>query len=467
MPQVPRAVAIYARISSDAEGTGAGVARQVEDCRKMAASLGWPVAGEYVDNDVSAYSGKRRPQYERMLADLSDGLVDGVIVYHIDRLTRRPVEVEHFLSVVDEAKVRHVRFVTGDTDLNTGDGLLIARIFGAVAANESAAKSRRVRRKMEQVAAEGRPHGGSGRPFGYEADRVTVRAEEAETYRSLVARYLAGESTKSLATWLNESGVQSVRGAGWRTTTVRAILANPRYAGIRAHRKQVVGPAVWEPIISEETHRKVLAKMAEKASSTRRTPQRYLLSGMLRCGKCQNRLFSAPRKNTRRYVCLSGPDHGGCGRLTVVADPLERLIADAVLYRLDTPEMADVLAGRSSTDERTQALSTTVDAAQEQLEELAAAYAHQAITMREWMTARKSIEERLKTAQRQLAQVTRTDALVGLVGNGDAVGVSWSTLSLSRQVGVVAAVIDHVVIGPGTPGATGLDRSRVSVVWRH
>jgi site-specific DNA recombinase len=51
-----RAAAIYARISSDVDGSGLGVARQLEDCRKLAESLGWPVAEEYVDNDLSAYS---------------------------------------------------------------------------------------------------------------------------------------------------------------------------------------------------------------------------------------------------------------------------------------------------------------------------------------------------------------------------------------------------------------------------
>jgi len=50
-----RSAAIYARISADVEGTGLGVARQVEDCRTLAADRGWTVGAEYVDNDVSAY----------------------------------------------------------------------------------------------------------------------------------------------------------------------------------------------------------------------------------------------------------------------------------------------------------------------------------------------------------------------------------------------------------------------------
>ncbi|HVE63768.1 MAG TPA: recombinase family protein [Mycobacteriales bacterium] len=58
--------------------------RQVEHCERLADSLGWTVAEEYADNDVSAYSGRARPEYERMLADLREGARDGVIVYRID-----------------------------------------------------------------------------------------------------------------------------------------------------------------------------------------------------------------------------------------------------------------------------------------------------------------------------------------------------------------------------------------------
>ncbi len=180
MTTTPARAAIYARISSDSDGTRAGVDRQLADCHTLAESSGWTVADEYVDNDISAYSGKRRPEYQRMLADLADGLVDAVIVYNIDRLTRRPAELEHFYEAVTAAKVTQVRFVTGDTDISTVDGLMMARILGAFAAKESANIGRRVSRKMEQVAAEGRPHGGRNRPFGYADDKITVLPDEAD-----------------------------------------------------------------------------------------------------------------------------------------------------------------------------------------------------------------------------------------------------------------------------------------------
>ncbi len=136
-----RSAAIYARISADVEGTGLGVARQLEDCRKLASDRGWPVGDEYVDNDASAFSGKPRREYARMLADLESGARDGMIVYNLDRLHRRPVELEDFVALCESVGVRDVATVTADIDLGNDDGLFMARIFAAFAAKESGRKS--------------------------------------------------------------------------------------------------------------------------------------------------------------------------------------------------------------------------------------------------------------------------------------------------------------------------------------
>lgn len=461
------AAAVYARISSDQDGTALGVARQVEDCRRLADELGWVVAEEYVDNDISAYSGRKRPAYEAMLRDLAEGRRDAVLVYHADRLTRRPIELEQFLEVVTAAGVRDVRFVAGAAvDVANGDGLLVLRMLSAVAANESASKSRRVRRKLDEVAASGMPHGGANRPFGFDTDRITHRPDEVEVVRTMVARMLAGESARSIAAWLNESGVASVSGKAWSTTTVRAIVTSPRIAGLREHRGEVVGPAVWEPIISVEEHHRVRAQVEARKVTRRRVPQRYLLSGLLRCGKCGVRLYSSRRETSRRYVCLSGPDHGGCGRLTVVAEPVEDLITYAVLYRLDTPQLAEALSGRARADAETAALAEQIASDRAQLDELAQLYASKAIPAREWLAARNPIEERIHDAERRLARATRSDALSGLVGNGDALRDQWAGLGLDRRHAIVAAVLDHAVIGPGVQGARRLDPARVEPVWR-
>jgi DNA invertase Pin-like site-specific DNA recombinase len=82
---VVRAAAVYARISSDPEGDRLGVNRQREDCEALAERKGWPIAEVYIDDDRSAYSGKPRPEYRRMLDDIASRSVDALVVYNLDR----------------------------------------------------------------------------------------------------------------------------------------------------------------------------------------------------------------------------------------------------------------------------------------------------------------------------------------------------------------------------------------------
>ena len=96
--RMAKAAAVYCRISDDRDGRRAGVRRQQEDCEALVRRKRWKVAGIYVDNDVSAWSGKARPQYRRMLEDIKSGLVDGVVIWHQDRLVRHPKELEEFFE---------------------------------------------------------------------------------------------------------------------------------------------------------------------------------------------------------------------------------------------------------------------------------------------------------------------------------------------------------------------------------
>jgi len=461
----PAKAAIYARISLDAEGDGKAVKRQVEDCRQLAHRLGWTVADTYQDSDISAYSGKHRPEYERLLTDMRQGFVDGVLVYNLDRLTRRPVEFEQFNDIATNTNIP-LRCVTGDMDLGTDDGLLMGRIQAAFAAKESGAKSRRQKRKNDERAAAGLPHGGHRRPYGFEDDKVTHRPNEVIVIRTLAERFLTGESLRSLAIWLQDHGIPTVNGGPWRTHVIRSVLTSPRTAGLREARGEIVGPAIWQPIISTELRLRLLAAFEEKTASGRMPPRRYVLSGLLRCGRCGERLYSARRRESRRYVCQSGPDHGGCGHLTVVADPLEILIADAVLYRLDTPDLADALSGRARQDEDTARLMDALSADREQLEELATLHAKRTITMNEWLAARNVVQDRMRVTERRLRQATNTTQLADIVGQGDALRTQWATLNLDRQFAIVKAILDHAVILPGKSGARTLDPERVKPVWR-
>jgi site-specific DNA recombinase len=462
-----KAAAIYTRISSDQDGTGLGVARQEQDCRALAERLGWAVAEVYRDNDVSAYTGKKRPAYARMLEDLRAGRRDAVLIYHLDRLTRRPIELEEFVAATTAGGVKHVKFVTGDADIMTGDGLLVLRLMAAVAANESASKSRRMKRKYQEIAEKGLPAmGGTNRPFGYKPDRVTVDEAEAALIRDMVARYLAGESWRSLTTWIQEQQILSPAGKPWASAALRNMLTSARIAGLRVHNDQIVGPGAWPAIITVEQRQAMLDLVASRKNTGKRTPRRYVLSGMLRCHKCGGKLFSAARADYRRYVCLSGPDHRGCGGTIIAAEPVEELICRGVLARLASPDLFNAIAGRADPDSETAELAESAALDQAQLEGLASDYANRLISASEWRTARDIVDTRLRETRRQLANRANVDALANLDLEAGGLEEQFGRLELERQAAIVAAVLDHAVIHPGRSGIQVLDPSRVEPIWR-
>lgn len=119
MVKPARSAAIYLRISSDTDGLGLGVARQLSHCQRLAGQLGWTIGQVYEDNDVSAWKGGRRPRYEQLLADIRDGLRDAVLIYHLDRARRgpRPRGAQQRPHRSDGGRVRNLY---GDTLLRAG-----------------------------------------------------------------------------------------------------------------------------------------------------------------------------------------------------------------------------------------------------------------------------------------------------------------------------------------------------------
>ena len=247
--EVVEQVLTYLRISEDRTGEEAGVDRQRADCLALCARLGLPVADEdvFMDNDTSAYLNKRRPGFDKMLARIKTG-PSRVVVWHVDRLYRRPRELEDLIDLVESHPIRIEAVMGGAFDLNTHEGRLMARQLVAMAAYESGHKADRIRRANRQKAERGDWHGAP--KFGYGLGGVLI-PEQAVVIREMADRFLAGQSLRSITKWLNEeSGVPSPRAdkgtlGVWHATTVKSILVSARISGQRAYepsRKQGDAP---------------------------------------------------------------------------------------------------------------------------------------------------------------------------------------------------------------------------------
>jgi DNA invertase Pin-like site-specific DNA recombinase len=459
-----KSAGICARISSDPASTRLGVERQIADCEALAERKGWPVGEVYVDNDVSAYSGQVRAAYQQMFEDLKHGLRDAEVVWDLDRLHRQPRELEAFFDLVDAVGIaENLATVTGEYDLSTPDGRLHARIKGAVDRSSSDKVGMRLRRKHAELAAAGKVAGGGPRPFGYTDDRLQVVAEEAAIIREMASRMLAGDSLRSLAVDLNSRGIRTSQGNEWTSSGVKRVLMSPRVSGRREYQGEFF-TAVWPPIITPEQSDRLRRKLGSRTPKDRRAPRRYLLTGgLLRCGRCDAPMIARPdAQRRRRYVCDGGPGHAGCGRLSALAEPLEELITKAVLYRLDTPELAAALTDARAQQTELAGLHDQIADDQAMLEELAADYANRQISRSEWMAAREPIQGRIDQARRRLSRLSPTTPIDGYVGHSDLLRAAWSGLPLSRQKAIVRVLIERVIAHPPSSTETGSSRSGAS-----
>jgi len=103
---------------------------------------------------------------------------------------------------------------------------------------------------------------------------------------------------------------------------------------------------------------------------------------------------------------------------------------------------------------------------QAQLDELAAAYGDKALTLREYLVARKPIEGRIEASQRRISRQRRTSALDDFVHRPGALRAAWPTLALPRQQAIIAAVLAHITVGRAVRGLNRFDQQRLAPVWR-
>jgi len=432
----------------------ASTKRQEAECRKLAKGRGWTVETVEVDDDVSAYTGKARPGYARVVAMIEAGQVEALVAWAPDRLHRSPRDLEDFVDLIERTGIEVATVQAGRVDLATPAGRMQARMLGNVARYESEHRSARTRLAHDQIAAEGRWKGGR-RPYGYRPEpggTMAVVPVEADVIREAVDRVIGGERVGAIANDFQRRGIPTATGAAWRSQTLRRIVASPTIAGRRVSHGEDVGTARWPAIVTAEELAEVVAVLA--TGTTRgRLPRVALLSGgRLVCEKCSAPMSTARRDNGGRlYRCL------GCFA-QVAAEPLEELIAGALLYRLDR---AEVPAGRKRSPGGAGEVARLEDA----LAQLAADHGEGMVTRGEWLAARKPLLARLDAARATAAATTHGAAIVGLSGRGRA-SKAWPELSLDRRQAVLDALIDVVVVGPGTRRGPGLDPDRVDVRWK-
>ncbi len=333
-------VCAYARVSTDKDDQANSYESQVSYFTSyIKLHSEWKFMGVYADEGISGTSTAKRINFNRMISDARNGLIDLILTKEVSRFARNTVDT---LSITRSLKKYGVYVIFVNDNINTADndGELRLSIMATIAQDESRKTSERVKwgqkRRMEQGIVFGRDMLG----YTVHDGKLYLNEEEAETVRMIFHKFTdEGKGTHVIARELEEAGICPKRVKEWSNTVILRVLRNEKYVGdlcqkktytpdyldhakkynrgaeekiyIRDHHPEIaiIDRQLWERTQDE------LARRSQTTEQKSRHSNRYWCSGMLICGECGGKFVSHTKRlksgdTYRAWRCFNAAKHG-------------------------------------------------------------------------------------------------------------------------------------------------------------
>ena len=329
-------IAAYCRVSTDKEDQLNSLETQKEFFLEYTKRTGDNLIKLYADEGISGTKIKNRKEFQRMLADAEKGLFDMVVVKDISRFARNTVDL---LQSVRKLKALGIetQFLTANMT-SMGNSEFVLTIFGALAQEESANTSKRIKFGKKVNAEKGRV---PNIVYGYDKTigdyfNLSINEEEAKVIRQMFTWYTEeGFGGAKIANMLNERGVKTKRGNNWSQNSVCRILTNEIYTGKIINGKEEVADFLtgqrkekdeseWlvtiRPelrIIDDEIFDRAQEILKGRHDSFKMTHERqsnkHLVSTLIKCKDCGWSFRRTVRQYKNTYVRWVCSGHNGRG----------------------------------------------------------------------------------------------------------------------------------------------------------
>ena len=485
--------ATYARVSSmsQAQEDKTSTAEQIAEMEAYCEQKGLKIVARY--QEVGKGWSKKRPEFQRMLADAKTGRFDTIVCWKSDRLSRGMYPAAALMEVVDAHQIR-LEAVMDAIDIKTF-GLMAA--IGKIELDnfrERASLGKRGAAKQGRIP--------SGRiPYGYrigDGGKPEVVEDQAEVVRRIFQMYVnEGLGVASIRGWLFDEGIPTAQhGKEWSKWVIHRVLSNTAYKGVWSfgRTRQVsteTGRRIYErprdnwidipfpPLVDEDIwERAQELKKKRIQRSKRNTKAFYLLQGLLRCSECgfrftaisrwgsrnrrNGKLYAYEYDTPRRYYRCLGMDHrlDGRKRPSFRAEQLEQLVWSEVKKVLQNPGL--IMAGIESLDGQDngglaeEIARTERDLRNVQMEEDRAIrlYVTGKITEEQLDHQRKFITERLENLRAQLDEYRVREAsggekralLESVLAWAEKIGEGLDEISPHQRREMLQLVLDEVTI---------------------
>ena len=343
--------AVYTRKSSEEglEQEFNSLHAQRDACDAFVASQrseGWVLVRDHYDDGGISGGTMERPGLKRLLADIEDGLIDVVVVYKIDRLSRSLMDFSKLVEVFDRNGVTFVS-VTQSFNTTTSMGRLTLNILLSFAQFEREVTAERIRDKVRASRMKGIWMGGVP-PLGYVVKdrKLIVNPDNAAHVRWVFHRFIEIGSATILARELEDRGITSYRGNRIDKKFIYRLLNNRVYIGEAVHKGSsypgehaaIIDRAVWDKAHS------ILAESPRKRAANTRAATPALLKGLLYGPDGAAFSPTHTRKGGRLYryyVSQTVLKHGAgsCSISRVPAGKIEAAVIDKLRAVFRQPEI--------------------------------------------------------------------------------------------------------------------------------
>ena len=417
-------VCLYTRISTDEENQPTSLHSQRERLEAFCnAQEEWRIVSH--EQDQTTGTKLDRPGLQAALDLARSGAIDMLLVYRVDRLSRKVRQLAQLAEELDTYGVT-LRSATEPFDTGSAAGRMMLQMLAVFAEFEHATIVDRVTAGIERRAKEGRwPTGRL--PFGYRRDehkQVIPDPRTAPVVKRIFDLYTRGRlGTAAIARTLAAEQAPAPA-AGWQPAVVQLILENEAYLGCVIWRRQSL-PGLHEPLIDDVAFhraRRLLRERGEDMALRRTNATDYLLSGLLRCGRCRRAYVGMSARGnggTYHYYACTGRQklgRAGCDGERIPRDKLEAavlrqlatLYRDGGLIRRAIDEAAaNEQADRPHLEERRRSLAEEIRRAERALDRYYQAFETGDLDSGRFQTRVSALDTRLDTLREQDAELAQ------------------------------------------------------------
>ena len=483
-------IAAYCRVSTDKADQLNSLEAQKDFFAEYTQRTGDNLVRLYADEGISGTKIKNRREFLRMMADAEHGLFDMVVVKDISRFARNTVDLLQNIRKLKALGIE-TQFLTANMT-SMGNSEFVLTIFGALAQEESANTSKRVKFGKKLNAEKGRV---PNIVYGYDKIigdyfNLNINEFEADIVRQIYKMYITDNlGASKIAKTLNERNIKTKRGYKWSQNAICRLIANEIYTGIIVNGKQEIGDFLtnerinkpeeeWKiferrnlAIIDRETYEKAQRIMAEnatkfKADGTRKSCKN-IFSTLIKCTGCGHFFRRTKRKvkNGEKisWVCCGRNSQGKdtCNNkividegelLTSIKEYLSGLISDKqrVIKKIvsDFNKSYEPMNKNRKTEKE---LEKEIEKLKKSRQKYIDMYDNEVISMDDLKEKTSSINAEIKHLEEKLKMarygITQGDKLqIGLVDTFKTIGDILNSAEITNEM--LKQVIDRIEVSP-------------------